>query len=66
LELQPSQSGDPEQAPVVGVEDRREDARRVEARAAIPVDRRVGADERDRVQVTDQAVLGDGQVARPL
>ena len=56
---------DAEQAPVVGVEDRREDARRVEARAAVPVDRPVGADERDGVQVADQAVLGDGQVARP-
>ena len=56
---------DPEQAPVVGVEDRREDARRVEPRAAVPVDRPVGADERDGVQVADQAVLGDGQVARP-
>ena len=56
---------DAEQAPAVGVEDRREDARRVEARAAVPVDRPVGADERDGVQVADQAVLGDGQVARP-
>jgi hypothetical protein len=44
---------DAEQAAVVGVEDRREDARRVEARAAIPVDRPVGADERDCVQVAD-------------
>jgi hypothetical protein len=56
---------DTEQAPVVGVEDRREDARRVEARAAVPVDRPVGPDERDGVQVADQAVLGDRQVARP-
>jgi hypothetical protein len=31
----------------------------------LPVDRPVGADERHRVQVADQAVLGDGQVARP-
>ena len=53
---------DAEQAAVVGVEDRREDARRVEPRAAVPVDRPVGADERDGVQVADQAVLGDGQV----
>jgi hypothetical protein len=55
---------DPEQAAAVGVEDRREDARRVEARAAVPVDRPVGADEHDGVQVTDQAVLGDRQIAR--
>ncbi len=47
---------------MVGVQDRAEDARRVEARAAVPVDRPVGADERDRVQVADQPVLGDGQV----
>jgi hypothetical protein len=33
-------------------------------RAAVPVDRPVGADERDGVQITNQAVLGDGQVAR--
>jgi hypothetical protein len=50
---------DTEQAPAVGVEDRREDARRVEARAAVPVDRPLGADERDGVQVADQAVFGD-------
>ena len=56
---------DAEQASAVGVEDRREDARRVEARAAVPVDRPVGAHERDRVQVADQSVLGDRQVARP-
>jgi hypothetical protein len=55
---------DAEQAPAVGVEDRREDARRVEARAAVPVDRPVGADQRDGMQIADQAVLGDGQVAR--
>jgi hypothetical protein len=36
------------QASVVGGEDRREDARRVEARAAVPVDRPVGAHERHR------------------
>ena len=40
---------DAEQTPVVGVEDRREDARRIKARAAVPVDRPVGADERDGV-----------------
>jgi len=31
----------------------------------LPVDRPVGAEERHRVQVADQAVLGAGQVARP-
>ena len=56
---------DAKQAPAVGVEDRREHARRVKARAAVPVDRPVGADERDGVQVADQAVFCDGQVARP-
>ena len=55
---------DAEQAPVLGVENRREDARRVKARTAVPVDRPDGADERNRVQVADQAVLGDRQVAR--
>ena len=45
------------------VEDRREHARRVEAWTAVPVDRPVGADERDGVQVADQAVLGDGQIS---
>jgi hypothetical protein len=56
--------GDSEAAPAVGVEDGPEHARRVEAGAAVPVDRAVGADERDRVQVADQAVLRDRQVTR--
>jgi hypothetical protein len=56
---------DPEQTPVGGVEDRREDARRVESRGAVPIDRPVGADERDGVQVADQAMLGDRKVPRP-
>jgi hypothetical protein len=51
-------------ATAIGVEDCPEDARRVEARAAVPVDRPIGADQRDGVQIADQAVLGDGQVAR--
>jgi hypothetical protein len=55
---------DAEQASVVGIEDGRKDARRVESRAAVPVDRPVGADERDGVQVADQAMLGDRQVAQ--
>jgi hypothetical protein len=66
LELQRSPSGEiRNRPPVVGVEERREDARRVKAWVAVPVDRPVGADEGDGVQVADQAVLGDGQVARP-
>jgi hypothetical protein len=56
---------DAEQTPMVGVEDRAEDARRVEARAAVPIDLAVGAYERSGVRVADQAVLSDGQVARP-
>jgi hypothetical protein len=50
---------------MAGVEDRREHAGGIEPRAAIPVDRPVGADKRDSVQVADQAVLGDRQIARP-
>ena len=49
-------------AAAVLVEDRAEHARRVERRAAVPVDRAVRADERDRVQVADQSVLGDREV----
>ena len=47
MELQPSQSGKMRTDPMVGVEDRAEDARRVEARAAVPIDRPVGAHERN-------------------
>ena len=66
MELQPSQSGEiRNRPPAVGVEDRPKHARRVEPRAAVPVDRPVGANERDGVQIPDQAVLGDRQVARP-
>ena len=53
---------DPIAAALLSVEDRPEDARRVEPRAAVPVDRAVGADERDRAQIADDAVLGDRQV----
>ena len=53
---------DPVEAALLGVEDRREHAGRVEARTAEPVDRAVGADERHAVEVADHAVLGDGQV----
>src|SRR5215207_10877254 len=50
-------------AALVLVEDRPEHARGVEVRAAVPVDRAVRADQRDRVKVSDQAVLGDREVA---
>ena len=53
---------DPEEAAALGVEDRSEHARPVEAVGAEPVDRAVGADERGRVQVADDAVLRDRQV----
>ena len=56
--------GDPVVAAALPVEDRAEDARRVEVRAAVPVDRAVGAHERRRVEVADDPVLGDREVAR--
>ena len=52
------------EAALLLVEDRPEHARGVERGAAVPVDRPVGADERDRVEVADQPVLGDRQVVR--
>ena len=53
---------DPVVAALARVEDRGEDAGRIEPRQAVPVDRAVRTDERDGVQVADHAVLGDGQV----
>ena len=50
------------EAALLGVEDGAEHARRVERGAAVPVDRAGRADERDRVEVADQSVLGDRQV----
>ena len=50
-------------AAAAGVEKRAEHARRVDARRAVPVDRPLGAHQRDRVQVADHAVLGDREVA---
>jgi hypothetical protein len=47
---------------VVGVEDAAEDARRVERRAAVPIDRAGGADQRDGVEIADEPVLGDRQI----
>src|SRR4030081_1250096 len=46
------------------MEERREHARRVEARAAEPVDGAVGCDERRGLQIADQAVVGDGGIVR--
>ena len=53
---------DAEVAAALPVENCAEDARRVEAGAAVPVDRAVRPDERDGVKVSDHAVLGDRQV----
>src|SRR5450631_64830 len=44
------------------VEQRPEDAGRVEPRSAEPVDRAIGRDERSSLQITDQAVLCDERV----
>ena len=55
---------DPVVAALLGVEDGREHARRVEPLGAVPVDRAVGADQGDRVQVADDAVLLDRKVVR--
>jgi hypothetical protein len=44
------------------VEQRREHARRVKTRRAIPVDRPVGRDQRDRVEIADHPVLGDRRI----
>src|SRR3954451_6867440 len=49
-------------AATFSVEDRAEDARRVEVGAAIPVDRPVRPHERHRVQIADDSVLGDREV----
>ncbi len=54
--------GDPEAAAVVGVQQRGEHARRIEARQAQPVDRSAGRHQRRGVQVADEAVLGNGRL----
>src|SRR5262245_52934348 len=53
---------DPVVAALARVENRCEDAGRVETRCAVPVDRAVGTDKRDRVEVSDYAMFRDGQV----
>ena len=60
----PVVAGRPErvEAAAILVEDRAEHARGVERRAAVPVDRAVRADERHRVQVAHEPVLGDREV----
>ena len=50
---------EPEVPTAVGVEERREHARRIESWAAEPVDRAVGVDERGRLEVADQSVVAD-------
>ena len=49
-------------APAAGVEDRCEDARRVEAWAAVPVDRAISPDQSNAMQVPDQTVVGDRKI----
>ena len=66
LVLRLVEAGDPEEAPFLVVEDRREDARRVEVRQAAPVDGPVDAHQGDRVQVADDAVGLDRLVAHFL
>jgi hypothetical protein len=56
---------DAEHAASIGVEDRPKNAGRVKVRAAVPVDRPIGAHQGDGVQVADQTVLGDRQVTGP-
>src|SRR5262249_8922557 len=50
------EAGDLEEASFALIENRGEDAWRVEVRKATPVDRTVHAHQRDRVQVADDAV----------
>ena len=52
-----------EKAPLVGVEDPRENGWRVEARQAQEIDAAGNADQSRGVQVADDAVLGNGKVA---
>src|SRR5689334_17855938 len=44
------------------VEDRREDARGVNAGAAVPVDRAISPDQSNAMQVPDQTVIGDRKI----
>jgi hypothetical protein len=57
---------DLEMAALLLVEDRREDARRVEVWIAEPVDRSVHPDQRRAVHVADDAVILDGLVCHIL
>ena len=56
---------DPEGPAALRIEDRAEDAGRVEVREAEPVDRSVQSDERDRVKVADDPVMLDRRIAHP-
>ena len=61
------QGGGQLEAPAaVSVQDRCENARRVERRSAVPVDGAVSSYQRDRVQVADQPMLGYRQVGGSL
>ena len=52
--------GNAEEAAQIGVEQCRKDARRIEVGTAVPVDRAVDGDQRDRVEIADDAVLPIG------
>jgi hypothetical protein len=54
---------DPEVAALLAVEQRREDARRVESRQAQPIDLALGTDQRCRMQVADQTMISDRRIA---
>src|SRR6202035_4817483 len=53
------------EASLTGVEERAEDARRVEGRAAKPINGPVGPDEGHAVQIPHQAMVGDRQAVTP-
>ena len=55
--------GQGERPTALGVQDRGEHAGSVEAGAAVPIDGAVGAHQRGAVQVADQTVLRDGEIA---
>src|SRR5579884_2378971 len=54
---------DAQVAATVAVEQATEDGGRVEAPRAVPVDRPIAGDERGRMAVADERVIGDGRIA---
>jgi hypothetical protein len=63
LVVQPAELGTMAPMPAaLFVQDRPEQTRGVEARTAVPIYRAVRAHKRDRMQVADQAMLGNRQV----